>query len=138
MAAGHSATHERILSRIGWGLLLALAVSPVWGANPPQPVVPWGAAVTGFVEPQPGEHPRLLFRKADIPALRAKAQTPLGRKMVARLRTLLYNDGEALPRFDNVFPLNGTLDLTRPGHFTIGASRMTGEVPVFVVEEKTT
>jgi hypothetical protein len=33
----------------------------------------------------PGEHPRVLFRKADLPALREKAQTPLGRAALARL-----------------------------------------------------
>jgi len=29
--------------------------------------------------PEPGEHPRILFRRADLPALRAKAKTPLGK-----------------------------------------------------------
>lgn len=33
----------------------------------------------GFVPPAPDEHPRLLFRRADIPRLRAKLATPLGR-----------------------------------------------------------
>ena len=36
---------------------------------------PWPAAVAGFVPPQPGEHPRLLFRKADLPKLKARGQT---------------------------------------------------------------
>ncbi len=36
----------------------------------------WPAPVSGFVPPQPGEHPRLLFRKADLPALRKKAGNP--------------------------------------------------------------
>jgi hypothetical protein len=103
------------------GLCLVLSAITALAANPPAPPPPaWGKPVAGFVEPVAGEHPRLLFRKADIPALRAKAQTPEGRKMVAHLQQLLGNNGEELPRFDNIFPLNLTLDRTRKGHFTIG------------------
>jgi hypothetical protein len=39
------------------------------------------------VPPQPGEHPRLLIRKSQIAALREKAQTSWGKKMVERLKT---------------------------------------------------
>jgi hypothetical protein len=39
----------------------------------------------GFQPVQPGEHPRLLFRKADLPALRAKAGTPFGKGLLALL-----------------------------------------------------
>ncbi|GDY14858.1 hypothetical protein LBMAG53_37360 [Planctomycetota bacterium] len=42
---------------------------------------------------QPGEHPRLLFRKADLPALKAKAATPWGQAEIARLRKLLAGKG---------------------------------------------
>ena len=49
----------------------------------------WPADVPGWVKPQPGEHPRLLFRKADLPALKQRAQTPEGKSMIARLRFLL-------------------------------------------------
>jgi hypothetical protein len=35
--------------------------------------------------PAPGEHPRLLFRKADLPALREKAKTSWGQAMLKRL-----------------------------------------------------
>jgi hypothetical protein len=38
---------------------------------------------------QSGEHPRLVFGGADVPALRAKAETPVGRAIVARLDALL-------------------------------------------------
>jgi hypothetical protein len=34
---------------------------------------------------KPGEHPRLLFRQADVPALKAKAQTPFGQAALAKL-----------------------------------------------------
>jgi hypothetical protein len=52
--------------------------------------------VPGFVAPAAGEHPRLLFRKADIPALRKKAQTEDGRKIIARMKVLL-GGGDAMP-----------------------------------------
>jgi len=35
--------------------------------------------VKGFRPVAPGEHPRLLFRRSDLPGLRQKAKTPLGR-----------------------------------------------------------
>lgn len=97
---------------------------------------PWGAPVAGFVEPAAGEHPRLLFRKADIPTLRARAQTPQGQKMVARLRTLLYNNGDELPKFDNILPLNGTMERTRKGHFTIGHPAGYGMLYILTGEKK--
>lgn len=39
-----------------------------------------------FVPVQPGEHPRLLLRKSDLPALREKAKTPFGQAMVELLK----------------------------------------------------
>ena len=48
----------------------------------------------------------MYFRKADIPALRKKAQTEEGKAIVARLRLLLGNDGERLPGTVG-FPLPG-------------------------------
>jgi hypothetical protein len=39
----------------------------------------------GYVPLQPGEHPRLLFRKADMPALRKKAETPFGKLALEKL-----------------------------------------------------
>jgi len=41
---------------------------------------PWYARVKGFKPPAAGEHPRLLFRKSDLPALRKKAKTPRARR----------------------------------------------------------
>jgi len=58
---------------------------------------PWPSDVPGFVKPQPGEHPRLLFREADVPALRKKAETPEGKAILTRLRFLLGNNGETFP-----------------------------------------
>ena len=50
---------------------------------------PWHVRPEGFTAPEPGEHPRLLFRKSDLPALRKKAQTPEGKAILKRLRQLL-------------------------------------------------
>ncbi len=84
-------------------LLVVLAVP----APAEQSAQPWPAPVPGHVAPKPGEHPRLLFRKADIPALRERAATPRGRKIVQRLRMLLGNDGQALPdAYNTHFPVN--------------------------------
>ncbi|MEC8942750.1 MAG: hypothetical protein VYC95_08460, partial [Verrucomicrobiota bacterium] len=46
---------------------------------------PWHVPVEGFVAPASGEHPRLLFRRGDLPALRARAGTPEGRAILKRL-----------------------------------------------------
>lgn len=46
---------------------------------------PWFIQVPGFKPPQADEHPRLFFRKADVPELRRRAQTPEGKQIVARL-----------------------------------------------------
>ena len=69
---------------------------------------PWPAPVKGFVEPVTGEHPRLFFRKADVPELRRRAtETEEGQAIVARLRTLLGNNGEKLPEdWNQHFPVN--------------------------------
>jgi len=58
---------------------------------------PWYAPVKGFKPPAPGEHPRLLFRRSDLPALRKKAKTPEGQAIIKRLRYLLDGkDGETM------------------------------------------
>jgi hypothetical protein len=36
-----------------------------------------------------GEHPRLVFRRSDVPGLRSRADTPEGRVIVARMNELL-------------------------------------------------
>ncbi len=58
---------------------------------------PWFQPVDGHRPVAPGEHPRLLFRREDVPALRARGQTPAGQAMLRRLRLLLGADGEQLP-----------------------------------------
>lgn len=64
----------------------------------------WPTPVEGFVMPKPGEHPRLFFRKSDIPRLRERAKTPEGQAILKRLRFTLGSDGEALPTVFNPHP----------------------------------
>ncbi|MFP3938361.1 MAG: hypothetical protein ACLFVW_08460 [Phycisphaerae bacterium] len=87
---------------------------------------PWPAPVEGHEPVQPGEHPRLLFRKSEIPQLRRRAQTPEGQAIVERLRFLLNEgDGKTLPKRYNPLrekpPADGsgpTAD-SPPGMYTI-------------------
>jgi len=47
-----------------------------------------------------GEHPRLLFRKSDLPKLRARARTPLGRRIIkALLRKLARGKVEDFDKY---------------------------------------
>ncbi len=56
---------------------------------------PWPSPVDGWKRVSPGEHPRLLFRKSDVPALRARMKTPLGRFILARLEHRLASDDKS-------------------------------------------
>lgn len=83
----------------------------------------WPAAVPGFVPPKTGEHPRLFFRKHDLPEIKRRAATPEGRAIVVRLRRLLGADGEKLPSEHNRrFPVNITAK--GPDELPIGAFTM--------------
>ena len=62
---------------------------------------PWFASVEGFQAPASGEHPRLLFRKRDLPALRERSRCPEGQAILKRLRYLL--DGQDGQRMTTVF-----------------------------------
>ncbi|MBT45085.1 MAG: hypothetical protein CL922_06690, partial [Deltaproteobacteria bacterium] len=84
---------------------------------------PWHMPVEGFVAPAPGEHPRLLFRRSDLPALRSKAKTPEGQAILKRLRTLL--DGARGETMTTVFRPGKEVDekwreehLAKPGVYT--------------------
>ena len=67
-------------------------------AAAPKAPPPWPAPVANFVAPKPGEHPRLFFRRGDLPALRARAKRPEGKAILRRLRVLLNGgDGESMP-----------------------------------------
>ncbi len=83
---------------------------------------PWWTPVTGHRAPAAGEHPRLLFRREDIPALRQRAQTPEGAAILARLRRLLGCDGEAL---------TGLFSQTPPHHRNTAAPLPVGAFTIF-------
>ncbi|MFM2055326.1 MAG: hypothetical protein RL456_3363, partial [Pseudomonadota bacterium] len=73
------------------GTLRGTAISgPAFGRIQPQV-----ATRAGFVPMKPCEHPRILFRASDLPALRAKAQTELGRMALARMGGS-EGDGDAI------------------------------------------
>jgi len=58
-----------------------------------------------------GEHPRLLFREADLPALRAKAKTPFGQACIKSLEERAAKDD--LLAMSILFQLFGDKDLPR-------------------------
>ena len=56
-----------------------------WGMNSTD----WSVDVPGWVPLKPDEHPRLVFRKADLAALKLRAESPEGKTILARLQKLL-------------------------------------------------
>jgi|GEM_PF-2404450 len=52
-------------------------------------IAPLPRVAAGFQRAERGEHPRLFFRKADLPALRREAATADGRRMLAAVRSRL-------------------------------------------------
>ena len=69
--------------------LAAIAASLMQGASLAAEKAEWPTDVPGFVPVKPGEHPRLIFRKADLPALRKRAETPEGKIIMQRVRSQL-------------------------------------------------
>jgi formylglycine-generating enzyme required for sulfatase activity len=93
-------------------------------AMPPASAGPWYVPVPGHLPVEAGEHPRLLFRRTDLPALRAKAATPEGQAILRRLRQLLNGgEGGSLPRdfsrATQAYPKE-PVDPLPAGAFTIG------------------
>jgi hypothetical protein len=87
---------------------------------------PWPGPVAGWKAPEPGEHPRLLFRKSDLPELKKRAETPEGKAIIDRLRFLLDGkNGDTLPANFNANPpvntgAKGPQELPAMGTFTMG------------------
>lgn len=79
-ADGLSGTYE--------GTFRGAAVSGRATAVAPKPI-------DALAPAQPGEHPRLLFRRDDIPAIRRRAATPQGQAVLQRLRALLAQRTES-------------------------------------------
>jgi len=100
----------RLLGLIGI-VSVGFAVSASASEPAAGPDAPWFEPVPDWKPPIPGEHPRLWFRKSDVPALRARMQTPEGRAMLARLR-LLLGGGETMP---TVFQEMATVNILPPG-----------------------
>lgn len=63
---------------------------------------PWPENVEGHAPVQPGEHPRLIFRKADLPELKRRAATPEGKAIMKRLLEVLdYKAHDTSFKFDS-------------------------------------
>lgn len=99
---------------------------------------PWFVSVPGFVPVKPGEHPRLFFRRDELPELRRRAATPDGQAILKRLRQQLNgSDGESMPTSfnpasrayeDNKFkPVVGTYTISHAAGFGF-LYQLTGDV----------
>ncbi|MFP4054354.1 MAG: hypothetical protein ACLFV7_10900 [Phycisphaerae bacterium] len=74
-------------------LLVAFLVSMTHAAEP------WPKEIKGHEKVKRGEHPRLLFRQSDLPALRAKMKTTEGKAILKRLGVVLNGrDGKTMPK----------------------------------------
>jgi hypothetical protein len=75
---------------------------PVSGKVEGRILDPWPGVVAGHVPVAPGEHPRLIFRKADLPRLRQNAETPEGKAIMARCMAVLdYTAHDENYKFDS-------------------------------------
>jgi hypothetical protein len=93
-----------------WVAVSVLVAGGGVAAAAEKPAQNWPSDVAGWVQPRPGEHPRLLFRNTDLPEMRKRAQTPEGKAILERLRFLLDGeDGDTEPK------------LASQGERTIGA-----------------
>ncbi|MFP4260873.1 MAG: hypothetical protein ACLFS1_07330 [Opitutales bacterium] len=82
------------------------------------PEMAWPAKVEDHAAPEAGEHPRLFFREADLPVLRARAQTPEGQAILRRLKVLL-GGGETMP--EHFRPVDLPFgDKSEPVEFPVG------------------
>jgi hypothetical protein len=55
----------------------------------------WHDPAPGFAPLGPGEHPRLVFRKADLPEIRKRMETPEGQAIMARFQARLDYAGKS-------------------------------------------
>lgn len=49
----------------------------------------WSGPAPGFKKMEPNEHPRLIFRKSDLPLLKKRLETPEGKAIMARFLAVL-------------------------------------------------
>lgn len=79
--------------------IICLTSISVFTAEP----LPWPAPIPGWQPIAPGEHPRLFFRKSDLPALKERALTPQGKQIIEYLKKSL-GGGESMPTVYNTRP----------------------------------
>lgn len=84
-------------------------------------LLPWREPPPGFTPAQPGEHPRMLFRKSELPALRERLKTPLGQAVLAELEA---NGHEVAPAI--LYQLTGNAEYAAKS-FTRVATGFTSE-----------
>ena len=70
-------------------MLAVIMTSLTQSTTPAAEKEQWPTDVPGFVAVKPGEHPRLVFRKSDLPALKKRAERPEGKVMIDRLKQQL-------------------------------------------------
>lgn len=126
------------------GIVCVFASMLTMAQDVPAPVAPvpalWPGKVQDFVAPAAGEHPRLLFRKTDIPALRKRAETADGKSMIAQLK-LQLGGGEAMPtNYSTEKPVNSVDEAAvgkQPiGTFTLSHGAGFGMLYVLTGEQK--
>lgn len=64
---------------------------------------PWEQSVENYQPLLPREHPRLIFRTQELPAIRKKSQTDYGQKIIKRLEASLNQEIE----YDGIAPNGG-------------------------------
>ena len=126
--------------------VLAASAIPARGGPKRQPtkeeLAGWPVDAPDFKPVEPGEHPRLLFRKGDVAALRKRAETPEGRRIVRRLRLLLNgSDGETMcKKFGVKGPVtsdgSGPFANDPPGTYTISHTAGYGMLYVLTGDKK--
>lgn len=74
-----------------WQIMTADGSSDETRLAPPEftPASDWAVPVKNHVPVLAGEHPRLIFRKADVTSLRKRAATPEGQVIMSRLQRML-------------------------------------------------
>jgi hypothetical protein len=59
-------------------------------------LLPWREPPAGFTVAKPGEHPRMLLRKTEVPVLRERVSSPLGQAVLAELKELKHEVAPAI------------------------------------------
>ena len=68
---------------------LALAATALTFAPAQAGQIKWARPIADFTAPKPGEHPRIIFRKDDLPEIRRRAQSEQGQVVLDRARQMI-------------------------------------------------